>query len=308
MLRCSTTTTTGSVDFAVCVTIEDNPAVQSVTSPRIFTCGDDKVDRCTTPSPRFASPTSTCTVGDHRDATVCRRAKGHPNDTTATCTIRPVRRRRHERAARQHLLHPSNKPNSDPSDCVLIIRDGFLRIVKNASPNDTGAPVQLLPGRRRSPPCSRRTAAGRAASSRSTTRRNPHSLTETAPAGWTLAERDLQQRQPDQRDRVPSDETVICTFNNVRQTGKLEVKKSLSPTRTPASSTFRSTARPTRTRPTSATTARPARRRSHRQPHGRRDRRHEHQPGRLPEVDRVQAPTTAPAPSSRACPPTAPGR
>ena len=35
--------------------------------------------------------------------------------------------------------YPSNNPNSDPSDCVLIIRDGFLRIVKNASPNDAGA-------------------------------------------------------------------------------------------------------------------------------------------------------------------------
>ena len=32
---------------------------------------------------------------------------------------------------------------------------------------------------------------------------------------------------------VASEETVTCTFNNVRQTGKLEVKKSLSPTTDP---------------------------------------------------------------------------
>jgi hypothetical protein len=36
----------GGVNFAVCVTIAGNPAVQVAhTSPRIYTCGDAKVDR-----------------------------------------------------------------------------------------------------------------------------------------------------------------------------------------------------------------------------------------------------------------------
>ena len=39
------------VNFAICVTIGGSPAVQQAVSPRIYTCGDAKVDRCTAPSP-----------------------------------------------------------------------------------------------------------------------------------------------------------------------------------------------------------------------------------------------------------------
>src|SRR5436190_13795167 len=50
------------VNFAVCVTIEGDPAIQSSLSPRLYTCGDDKVDRCTQPVGQIASFSTTCDV------------------------------------------------------------------------------------------------------------------------------------------------------------------------------------------------------------------------------------------------------
>src|SRR5688572_15395185 len=76
----------GFIDFAVCVTINQDPAVQASTSPRVFTCGDDKVDRCTTPIFQIPSPTSTCTVAITATQPFPA-GESTPNDTTATCTI-----------------------------------------------------------------------------------------------------------------------------------------------------------------------------------------------------------------------------
>ena len=52
---------------------------------------------------------------------------------------------------------------------------------------------------------------------------------------------------------VTTGSDIVCTITNTRETGKLEVVKDLNPSTTPASSTSRSTAPPTRTPPTSAT-------------------------------------------------------
>jgi hypothetical protein len=128
----------GFIDFAVCVTINEDPAVQATTSPRVFTCGDERVDRCTTPLFQIPSPTSTCTVAITATQPFPA-GESTPNDTTATCTIQMVDVGGTSARLVNTCSFPSDNPNSDPSDCVLIIRDGFLRIVKNATPNDSNA-------------------------------------------------------------------------------------------------------------------------------------------------------------------------
>ena len=61
-----------------------------------------------------------------------------------------------------------------------------------------------------------------------------HSLTETAPSGWAQSGvATCSDGSPITAIAVASEETVTCTFNNVRETGKLEVKKNLSPTTDP---------------------------------------------------------------------------
>jgi hypothetical protein len=65
----------GRVNFAVCVTIAGTPAAQVAnTSPRIYTCGDGKVDRCTSQYALVPKPYGTaCSVNQ---AGVDRTARG----------------------------------------------------------------------------------------------------------------------------------------------------------------------------------------------------------------------------------------
>jgi len=124
-----------NVDAAVCVTISGDPAV--LTDVRLYECtADAKVDRCTGPE-QVASPDLTdCTV-DQTNTDPFEDGAEYPADTTAWCTIFLG-----EVAATNAELvnvcsYPSEEPNSDPSDCVLIIRDGGIQVIKEVI-NDNG--------------------------------------------------------------------------------------------------------------------------------------------------------------------------
>ncbi len=98
---------------------------------------------------------------------------------------------------------------------------------------------------------------------------------------------------------VTTDADIVCVITNTRETGKLEVTKSLSPSDDPGLFNLQIDG-------TTDPDAGERRRRrldrrgdrEHRQPHGRRDRRHRHRPRRLPEVDRLQGRQRQPAPRS----------
>jgi len=124
-----------NVDAAICVTIGGDPA--ELLDVRLYECEQDaKVDRCTGPVEVLGSLDSTCTV-DQANTDPFPTGDEHPVDTVATCTIQMD-----EVAATTAELvnvcsYPSQEPNSDPSDCVLIIRDGALRVTK-VIVNDSG--------------------------------------------------------------------------------------------------------------------------------------------------------------------------
>jgi fimbrial isopeptide formation D2 family protein len=123
------------VDAAICVTISEDPA--DLLDVRLYECtADAKVDRCTGPAEVAGDLDSTCAV-DQANTDPFANGDEHPVDTVATCTIVMS-----EIAATTADLvnvcsYPSQEPNSDPSDCVLIIRDGVLHVTKVVV-NDSG--------------------------------------------------------------------------------------------------------------------------------------------------------------------------
>ena len=100
----------GKVNSAVCVTIAGTPA--TFDSFRVWTCSDDKVDRCTSPNSQIPGLTTSCTVAPAVDpfAGVLshQTTEGLPDssmDTAASCTI-DLAARGYGRKARQHLRLP----------------------------------------------------------------------------------------------------------------------------------------------------------------------------------------------------------
>ncbi len=128
----------GNINYAACVTTNNNPA--TFTSLTLYSCGDAKPDRCTTPATALTGPyASSCTVNQQATQPFAT-GTGTPNDTVATCTIVLA----DFGAANIELVdvcsYPSQQPNSDPSDCVIIQdKSGKLEVIKNLVPaNNTG--------------------------------------------------------------------------------------------------------------------------------------------------------------------------
>jgi hypothetical protein len=126
----------GFADYALCVTWEDG-AQQVSTSPTLYTCNDTRTDRCAGASAALISNGSSCGV-DVLSTDPFSAGNSYPQDAVASCTIslNDV-----GGVSQANLLdvcsYPSDQPNSDPSDCILISADeGNLEVVKNVVPDD----------------------------------------------------------------------------------------------------------------------------------------------------------------------------
>ena len=212
-----------NVDAAVCVTISGDPA--TLLDVRLFECeADAKVDRCTGPV-EVASPALTnCTVAQ-TNTDPFPDGDEHPVDTTADCTIFLS-----EVAATAAELvnvcsYPSEQPNSDPSDCVLIIRDGALRVTKVVV-NDNGGIAEcddfsfdIAPGAISETfevDCSNLVAVAP----------GTYSVTEPAVAGYTTTYANSLNANANCNDLdVGSGDTVTCTITNNDQAATLTVTK-----------------------------------------------------------------------------------
>ncbi len=123
-----TTDNDQNVNGALCVTVVGAAATWQ--STRVYTCGDVKNDRCTSPITQVAAINSTCSVNDHAAPTF-----GGGSDTQATC--KADRADFQGTVANTSLLntcsYPSQQPNSAPNDCVLIpgvLPTGAIEITK----------------------------------------------------------------------------------------------------------------------------------------------------------------------------------
>jgi hypothetical protein len=229
------------VNFAICVTIQGNPAVQAATSPRVYTCGDGKVDRCTSTYTQITPINSACATNTNATDPFHSGQK----DTQAICHIDLADV---GGAGTANLVntcsYPSQQPTSDPSDCVLIPRDAFLRIAKVASPDSGSFPFRLGLTTDAAPPVVF-TAAGTQTSSFIAIRSDaPYKVKEDIPTNWSLSSASCTgasgsgssngTRSGDTISGIDAspDNQITCTFNDVQQTGAIEITKLRSGTTT----------------------------------------------------------------------------
>lgn len=123
------TDTDNKINSAVCVTISGKPAALVTGTPTVYTCGDGKNDRCTSKYKLVSKGETNCKLVN--PASDPFHGAGSA-DTEAVCRV--------DLAAvgtgadlRNVCSYPSGEPTSDPSDCVLVPRDAFLKITKTTT-------------------------------------------------------------------------------------------------------------------------------------------------------------------------------
>jgi hypothetical protein len=228
-------------NFAVCATAGSNPAANPVTT--VYTCGDARVDRCSSQIAAVSNPQSACTVQspsatDPFNGTGKARGASYPNDARATCTIVLADVGGASNAVLINTCsYPSQQPNSDPSDCVLVPRDALLTIVKVATPSNTST---AFPFSVDGTLAFTANAGGNGVYTSTaipiTTANNAtHSVAEQVPTGWQLDSASCTGASDSAGTLSGStisginaapDDTVTCTFNDSQQRGTVNVTKS----------------------------------------------------------------------------------
>jgi Prealbumin-like fold domain len=229
------------VNSALCLTISGDPA--NDTNTRVYRCGDDKVDRCTSPVTQVSPIHSICDVSQPANSDPF-----HANqaDTVAVCHVNLPDLSVGGNAANlvNTCSYPSEQPNSDPSDCVLIPRDAFIQIVKNATPDNQGSFPFKLDGATTGivfPTSQSNTATGDESSNTIAIKSGTpsHSVQELVPSGWDLtgatctgaSGSGTSNGTPDLATGTisgiiaASDNTVVCTFND-RKRASIDISKS----------------------------------------------------------------------------------
>jgi hypothetical protein len=142
-------TTTGNADYALCVRISNpggNPNViaQTAESPILYECSDKKTDRCTTTViPRPLGNTFCEVVKTTTDAFPNVGADGA--DVLAACGIDLTAIGTPASVKFLNVCSfPSGSPNSNPFDCILVAGSGYLKIVKQTTPDNSSKTFSFL--------------------------------------------------------------------------------------------------------------------------------------------------------------------
>ena len=132
------TDTDGFANFALCVTVHNDPAEYQ--SKGLYSCNDTKSDRCA--GAIAISPiSSTCTAGiQSSDPFVG--GEAYPNDTVASCVVQLSEVGGSSSKLLDVCSFPSQEPGSDPSDCIVAStasQTGLLEVRKVLVPStDSG--------------------------------------------------------------------------------------------------------------------------------------------------------------------------
>ena len=234
--------TDSRINFAVCVTIEKNPAVQAATSPRVYTCGDGKVDRCTSTYAQVAKKATVCETSTNAIDPFHTGQK----DTQAVCSIDLSAVGGFGTANLVNTCsYPSQEPTSAPSDCVLIPRDAFIRVTKiTSSATDPIFDFSLgIQGETATVPSALHNVAGAVSPGTSTSyvgirSDKKYNLAEVVPANWAIdgtpsctgasgtgsSNGTFAGSTISGIDASP-DNQVSCTFANKQLTGAIRITK-----------------------------------------------------------------------------------
>lgn len=249
------TNANGLANFSFCVTVKGVPA--AFVSARMYSCGDGRADRCTQPvlvnNPLssgsasvvesvdpFGVTTSADYAASHVQGNTCgNRPACYTNDTVATALIQLA----DVGGASARLLnvcsYPSQVPNSDPSECVVTPNNGFLTLVKQATPSDsTQFRFELGAGQQFQDGTTFRTITGAAQLQFiSIAPGTGYDLTEIVPVTWLLSGAScVLQTNPTSPTGTFNTPTIndfeirsgletICTFTNGLRQGTLTVNK-----------------------------------------------------------------------------------
>jgi hypothetical protein len=230
------TNTNSKVNFAICVTIAGSPAAQSGVSPRVYTCGDGKVDRCTSTYTQVTPINSACAT----NTTASDPFHSGQFDTLAYCHVDLADVGGSTTANLVNTCsYPSQQPTSDPSDCVLIPRDAFIRISKTA--DAAGSFPFNLDGTSAYTPTF--TASGTQTSSYiaiTSGSTHPHSVQELVPTGWSITGTPSCTGASGNNGTysgttktisgivASSDNQITCSFTDQQQKATLDVSKTSS--------------------------------------------------------------------------------
>lgn len=122
----------GNINYSVCVTTLTDPAVfQTLTT---YSCGDDKIDRCTSPATPISSGTTSCAVSQVNSDPFAG-GTSSPKDTQGACIIQLSTVGGASAKLVDVCSYPSSQPNADPSDCVIARNDfGKVELIKDLEP------------------------------------------------------------------------------------------------------------------------------------------------------------------------------
>lgn len=123
----------GLANYSLCVVVKGSPATYQ--STRLYSCNDTKSDRCAGDS-EISSFLSVCTAVVLNNEDPFSAGDNYPKDTVASCAINLADV---GGVSTTQLLdvcsYPSQRPNSDPSDCVVFkTNSGKLEVKKSLSP------------------------------------------------------------------------------------------------------------------------------------------------------------------------------
>ena len=223
----------GRADYALCVSVGGNPAAIQSGYPLLYTCTDQKVDRCTGQNAGTTSIQSTCSVSISSDDPFTA-GNNFPKDTKATCSVAMSDFGSGVTATLiNSCSYPSAIPHSDPSDCVLIPRDAFLKVTKVASPNDTGQVFNFTLSTNNNTPQAFASITNSGSSAFIPVASGvPLKLAESVPSGWTLTSITCDGGSPSVVKPAvtvteTSDQQVTCTFTDTQDNPALGIHKEL---------------------------------------------------------------------------------
>jgi hypothetical protein len=119
----------GNANFALCTSIQSNPAVQTAGSPRFYACDNSKALNCGGAS-AVATAASACAVSNVADVFSATHQNGNPctggncttRDTQAQCCVKHAD---FPNGSTPQLLdvcsYPSASPSSSPTDCIKTV-------------------------------------------------------------------------------------------------------------------------------------------------------------------------------------------
>ena len=233
----------GFANYAFCLTVNDDTTVSTA---RLYSCdADSRADRCGGPT-GDTSFTSTGTASvvagsdpfkgspTHQDGNDCDANPAcNSDDAVAVTSVQLADFGGATATLLNVCSYPSQEPNSDPSDCVFVPDAGFIRIVKDATPNTTATFSFTLDGVSAFSTNGDGTSALLPVSSSTN-----HAVAETAATGWELSTASCLKADGTTTTGTLSGttisgidpnpgEVVTCTFNNIQSTGTLTLVKTV---------------------------------------------------------------------------------